>query len=265
MSGWLKLHRSLLEWEWYDDLPCRVLFLHLLIKANYQDGRWHGKPIQAGQFVTSLAKLSEETGLSIQQIRTALSKLESTKEVTSEQQANFRIITITKWLDYQTEQQASNKAATSEQQQYKKERKKEEDIGAQAHDADFEKFWQGFPRDRIGNKEKAKAAYLKAISEKRGTVDEIWMGLVAYSQSDEVARGFAKGAAAWLNDDRWRVAYKITSASTQAKPEELPLSHWQLVAANTLNPDTKKRAEAMIAKLSQQGNPHAFQANSLPA
>ena len=40
-NGWIKLHRNLLDWEWYSDIKvCRV-FLHLLLTANFKDGNWN--------------------------------------------------------------------------------------------------------------------------------------------------------------------------------------------------------------------------------
>lgn len=65
----------------------------------------------------------------------------------------------------------------------------------------FDEFWEIYPRQRRGSKDKARAAYLKALT--RTTKEEIYDGTAKYAASDEVARGYAKGAAAWLNDDRW--------------------------------------------------------------
>jgi len=89
--------------------------------------------------------------------------------------------------------------------------KKEKDIYA----SDFEILWQKYPKQRAGAKDKAFLAYKSAI--KRSTPEEILNGLEAYIGSDEVAKGFAKGAAAWLNDDRWKNDY--TRKTTTAKPE----------------------------------------------
>lgn len=72
--------------------------------------------------------------------------------------------------------------------------------------ARFGDFKAIYPKMRAGSWTKAKGAYLAAL--KRGaSEDEIYSGALAYANSDEVARGFAKGAAAWLNDDRWTNDY----------------------------------------------------------
>lgn len=67
----------------------------------------------------------------------------------------------------------------------------------------FEKFWAVYPKQRAGNKHKAFLAYKKAIKEKRSTPDKINSAAGVYAKSEQVLKGFAKGAAAWLNDDRF--------------------------------------------------------------
>ena len=139
-DGWIKLFRRFLEWEWYDQTPMVRLFLHLLLKANYEDKKWHGIVIKRGQLVTSFTNLSAETGLSIQVVRSCLDKLQSTGEVNKQSTSQYTIITVCKFADYQqveeseqqtnnkpitSEQQASNKRVTNNQQQHKNIRSKE--------------------------------------------------------------------------------------------------------------------------------------------
>ena len=52
MEGWIKLHRKILDWEWYDDINTKVLFLHLLLTANHEEQKWRGKIIERGQLIT---------------------------------------------------------------------------------------------------------------------------------------------------------------------------------------------------------------------
>lgn len=82
---------------------------------------------------------------------------------------------------------------------------------------DFEIFWQAYPKQRAGSREKAETAYLKAVN--RSTPEEIHRGLLAYAGSDEVAKGFAKGAAAWLNDDRWTTDYTKGIKNAAHRPD----------------------------------------------
>lgn len=78
----------------------------------------------------------------------------------------------------------------------------------------FTVFWECYPKQRAGAKDKALKAWLKALT--RAAEHEILEGVRAYATSDEVARGFAKGAAAWLNDDRWTTDY---NAKPAGKPD----------------------------------------------
>lgn len=117
MDWWyIKIHRKILEWEWYDDINTYRLFTHLLFKANYEDQTWHWIEIKRGQRLTSLYSLSKETGLSIQQIRTSINKLKSTHEITQSTTSTFTLITLINYDKYQsnqhTEQQTSNTRAT---------------------------------------------------------------------------------------------------------------------------------------------------------
>lgn len=115
MAGWIKLHRKMLEWEWYDDINVCRLWMHLLLKANHKDNRWKGVDVKAGQLITGRLSLSDETGLTEQQVRTALKKLKSTGEVTSKIYSKFSLITITSWDEHQHDNQQDNQQVTSKQ------------------------------------------------------------------------------------------------------------------------------------------------------
>lgn len=116
MEGYIKLHRVFLEWEWYDDLKAKSLFIHCLLKANHEPKKWRGINIKRGQFVTSLKNLSLETGLSVQSIRTSIEKLEKTNELTHKSTKLNTTITVVNYNKYQSNQQTSNTPPTNEQQ-----------------------------------------------------------------------------------------------------------------------------------------------------
>ncbi len=115
-NKWIKLHSKMLNWEWYTNANVMRLFIHCLLKANWKEGRFQGKIIPRGSFVTSLEKLSKELGLSVQQIRTALNHLISTKEIANESLSQFRIITVVNYDLYQENNKAPNNQLTSNQQ-----------------------------------------------------------------------------------------------------------------------------------------------------
>lgn len=109
MDGWIKLHRKLIEWEWYDDINVKVLFLHLLLTANHEDKKWRGKTILRGQRLTSIEHLAEETKLTPQKVRTALNKLKTTNEITYTSTNKNTLVTIEKYEDYQNTKNEDNK------------------------------------------------------------------------------------------------------------------------------------------------------------
>lgn len=115
-KGYIVLHRQMLEWEWYDDHNTKILFLHLLLTANHTDKKWRGIHIKRGQVLTGLYSLSENTGLSVQQIRTALDKLISTNEITSKSTNQYRIIEVNNYDKYQLTNKQTNSRVTSKQQ-----------------------------------------------------------------------------------------------------------------------------------------------------
>lgn len=116
MSGWIKIHRKFLEWEWFNKSEAVHLFLYMLIKANHKDAKWQGNDVKRGQFISSLGNISNATGISIQQIRTILKKLEKTNEIELKSTSQFTIVTICKYECYQDENETTNKPLTNNQQ-----------------------------------------------------------------------------------------------------------------------------------------------------
>jgi len=129
-NGWIKIHYNLLNWEWYDDINTKTLFLHLLLMANWKDKKWHGILIKRGSFVTSLGKLANQTGLSVQNVRTSLNKLKSTHEITSKTTNKYTYITINNFNDYQetTNKLTNNQQTTNKQLTTTEEGKKDKNI-----------------------------------------------------------------------------------------------------------------------------------------
>ena len=115
-NEFIKIYRKMLNWEWYTDVNTKVLFLHCLLKANWKDGSWHGVHYKRGQFITSLASLSRETGLTVRQVRTALNHLKATGELTSRTFSKFRIITVVSFDKFQSRDKQNGRQATNKRQ-----------------------------------------------------------------------------------------------------------------------------------------------------
>lgn len=77
--NWIKLYRKICDWQWYQDAKMVHLFVHLMLKASIMKG---SDLSDSWQLCTSLRILSKETGLSLQNIRTCIGKLQRTGEIT---------------------------------------------------------------------------------------------------------------------------------------------------------------------------------------
>ena len=175
-SGYIKLDRNILKWRWWDNHNTLIVFLTLLLRANYKEMPFENRIIHRGQLVTSLPSLARQCRLSTQSIRTALLHLTSTGEITNESLTKYRIITIVNYDKYQDitdkstdNQQTTNRQSTDNQQQekdnkYKKERKKGNRV------ADAPPSPSGTP-ERGTKLWKAKSHLL--LNEDEGTVEDI--------------------------------------------------------------------------------------------
>lgn len=101
LNGFIKLHRKLIAWGWYQDYVVKDVFLHLLLTANFKDTEWLGTTLKRGQLATSYKHLSEDLGFSVKQVRTAIAKLKSTGEIATEATNRFTLITVVNWEEYQ--------------------------------------------------------------------------------------------------------------------------------------------------------------------
>lgn len=106
-GGYVRVYRSLLDWEWYDDDACVRVMLHLLLTVNWETKRWHGQDVLPGQLITSMDSLAKELGMTRSSVRRVFDKLKSTGEVTTETNNHWTTVTVANWGEYQ-EQQPTN-------------------------------------------------------------------------------------------------------------------------------------------------------------
>ena len=102
-GGWIKLFYRFRDWEWYGHPNMVVLFVHLLLTANYRPQSRKGRMVPRGCLVATVDALRRDTGLSVQQVRTCLKKLVSTNEITITATNAEHFITICKYDVYQPE------------------------------------------------------------------------------------------------------------------------------------------------------------------
>jgi len=111
-EGYIYLWRSLLHSDFYATPNTCHLAVHLMLTAAWKDHHIlvGGKRVllQRGQTHTGRLKLKKETGLSYQNIRTALHHLENVGFSTRKPTRHGSIITICKYNDYQLATGESN-------------------------------------------------------------------------------------------------------------------------------------------------------------
>lgn len=100
-EGWIKLHRSLLDWEWFTDSNTLHVFIYLLLKANIKDVKYKGFVVPKGSLVVTVSDIGNVLGLSYKAVRTAFEHLKISEQITTQATNKFTIVTICKYLGYQ--------------------------------------------------------------------------------------------------------------------------------------------------------------------
>jgi len=117
VGGFIKLHKQILKWEWYDDSNTFRLFIHCMLNASYEDNYWQGELIKKGSFVSGRKKLAKELKLTEQQIRTSINKLKKSEEITIVTTNKYSIITVINYTEFQEfKKNITNKQPTNNQQ-----------------------------------------------------------------------------------------------------------------------------------------------------
>lgn len=102
MGGWIKLHSQIRNWQHYQEPSVLLVFIDLLLTANFENSEFNGVEIHRGQNIRSLSTICKSTGLSINTVRTALSKLVKSGEIKYDYNKQCRVTTIVNYEQYQT-------------------------------------------------------------------------------------------------------------------------------------------------------------------
>ena len=113
-QGWIKLHRALLDWEWFSDANTSHVLMYCLLKANHKDRKYRDTLVKRGTFLTGRELISRETGCSVREVRTALKRLESANVLTSKTSSQGTVIEVLNYDRYQSIDQQNDQQATSE-------------------------------------------------------------------------------------------------------------------------------------------------------
>lgn len=214
MAGWIKVFRSLLDWEWYKKPNMVHLFIHLLLSANHESKKWQGIEIKRGQLVTGRKSLSKATGISERSIRTCLEMLKTTSELTIKTTNKYSIITICKYDDYQelkstsdqqSDQQKANKRPATDHKQEEEEVKEEKIL--------FDYFWDSYHEitKRTKTDKEAAQKYWKKLKEpeKEKAVEMIKPYFNSLSDTK-----YCKKARTYLADKNFNDEYTINKRGT---------------------------------------------------
>ena len=196
--NWIKLYRKICDWQWYQDAKMVHLFVHLMLKASIMKG---SDLSDSWQLCTSLRILSKETGLSLQNIRTCIGKLQRTGEITFRTLPTHlqSVITIYNSGSYQTSKrqiapispQCRPDAAPMPPlpKEYKnirnKESKKINTNNARTHEEDFVDFSEKETSKENQQKKGEKESFLSLSLH-----DDVWLGAIkkkfAFKSIEEV-------------------------------------------------------------------------------
>lgn len=121
-EGWIKMHRKTLDSDMFRNLTAtqRDVFTVLLMLANHKEKTWEwgGQlfSLKPGQLITSLESLKKYCAkdTTIQNIRTALRKLEKWGFLTNKSTKTGRLITICNWGIYQGDDTSANKQSNKQ-------------------------------------------------------------------------------------------------------------------------------------------------------
>ena len=128
-TTYIKLDRNILNWRWYKDPNTMRVFLHLLLTANIRDHDFGYDTIKRGEVAGSIGNIGKSTGLTYNQVRTALTHLKDTNEITIKRRPKYLVISITNYNRYQekpnqntNESQSNHNQITIKSQQSKNEK-----------------------------------------------------------------------------------------------------------------------------------------------
>lgn len=113
---YIKLSRKITEWEWYRSKNTKIVFIHLLLSANWKEGRFEGQTIPRGSCVVSINSLAADLSLSKQAVRTALNHLSATGEINMRTTNKYTIITVNNYERYQATKSADGNSQKIESQ-----------------------------------------------------------------------------------------------------------------------------------------------------
>ncbi len=141
-SGWVKIHRKILENPISSKPQYLAVWVHLLLMASHKDTSfiWNNKKVllKEGQFITGRKKISLVSGVKESSVEKILKYLELEHQIEQQKTRKYRVITIVKWKDYQKDNIKSNNRVTTEEHNQELKNYKKDTLVADATPFSFE-------------------------------------------------------------------------------------------------------------------------------
>ncbi len=99
---YLKVCYSILDWGWINEPNTFLVFMHLMLLANRKPHAYMNDVIQRGEVMASYEFLAKQTGLSIQNVRTAIKHLKETNTITHRKIAKTNVFFIPSFCEHQS-------------------------------------------------------------------------------------------------------------------------------------------------------------------
>lgn len=109
-NGFITLERKICAWRWFREPNTLVVFLYLILQANYEPHDFENITIQRGQIATSYPSIAKNTGLSVKSVRTAIKHLIETGEVAVSKYPRYSVYTVVCYDKYQDKRQGVGQA-----------------------------------------------------------------------------------------------------------------------------------------------------------
>lgn len=242
-KGFITISRRILEWKYHDSSSAGWLFITILLKANWKTGYFKGQEIPRGTLITSVRKLSEDTGLALNTIRKWLKIFEKENMIKTSYIDKATKITV---LNYEKYQQRIDTVTDTpvdtvldtvsdtvlEPNRTNKQSNKETNNNTYGHSASndhkkeqseswFVSFWSTYPKKVC--KKNAHSKFLKVCTSEE-KYNEIMDGLrrtVLRQAQYEGTTQYIPNPDTWLNGERWNDAEFVPKAKPTYKPIEI--------------------------------------------
>lgn len=174
LGGWVKVHRALSDHLISSDPATLSVWIHLLLLANHKETKRmiNGRviAIQPGQLITSRKSLAAKTGVNESKVERVLTTLKNEQQIEQHGTSKFRVISIVKWAEYQSDEQHDEQLVDSKRTADEQQMNTPEEVSSDTKNGKnvkkvktnvssdlFESAWKLYPK-REGSNTKSKAA-----------------------------------------------------------------------------------------------------------